>query len=279
MIKIILLDIDGTLTNSKKEITPKTKAALLKAEEQGCTLVLASGRPTKGLNRYVKELEMDKFGGILISYNGAMVTNIETKERYYQNLMNKDDAKALLHHLEQFKEAVPVLEENGYVITKDCFNNMIRYKGEDFNVLQYETRINDCLIHEVEDFDAYLDHDTPKVLLYGAPEYLRANFEDMKKGFEHLNSMFSAEFYYEFNKKGIDKTYAIKTVLIEKLGYKQEEMIAFGDAANDISMVSFAGIGVAMGNGMEELKAVADYITDDNNNDGIASALDKFLFK
>lgn len=277
MIKIILLDIDGTLTNSEKKITPKTRDALLKAQEEGCQLVLASGRPTKGLDRYVKELEMDKHNGLLISYNGAMVSNAETKEHYFENLMDPTRAKDLLHHLEQFKEAVPILEEYGLVISKDCFNNTIKYKGEDFNVLKYEARMNNCIIREVEDFDEYLDHKTPKVLVYGAPEYLRANYMKMKEGFEDLNSMFSAEFYYEFTNKGIDKTFAIKEVLVNKLGFKQEEMIAFGDAGNDISMVSFAGIGVAMGNAMEELKEVADYITDDNDHDGIASALEKYL--
>lgn len=277
MIKTILLDIDGTLTNSKKEITPLTKQKLLEAQEKGCQLVLASGRPTKGLDRYVKELEMDKHNGLLISYNGARVTNAQTGEEYFKNFIDPERVKPLLHHLEKFDGIECVLEENGYVITKDCFKNTIEYKGKPFGVLEYEARMISCPIMEVEDFDTYLDHETPKVLTYGNPEYLRAHFEEFKEGFEDLNSMFSADFYFEFTNKGIDKTKAIKTVLVEQLGLKQEEMIAFGDAANDISMVSFAGIGVAMGNSQPELLAVADEVTDDNDHDGIAKTLEKYL--
>ena len=277
MIKVILLDIDGTLTNSKKQITPKTREALLKAQENGCVLVLASGRPTQGLNRYVKELEMDKNNGILISYNGALASNAETREVYFKNLMPKDIAKKLIKHLKEFNDHGIVSEEDTYVITEDCFKNTINYKNEKFGVLEYETRMNNCLIKEVRNLEDYVDHDIAKILTYGNPEYLKENEKKMCEGFDNLSHMFTADFYFEFTNKGIDKTKAINESLVNVLGFKKEEMIAFGDAQNDKSMLEFAGIGVAMGNASDELKKIADYITDDNNSDGIASALDKFL--
>ena len=141
MIKTILLDIDGTLTNSKKEITPLTKKALLDAQEKGIKLCLASGRPTHGLAKLVFELKMDEYGGYLISYNGARVTNADTTEEYFSNFLNSDRAKELIKHLSRFDELVYVLEEDNYVITKDCFKNTIMYKDKPFNVLEYETRM------------------------------------------------------------------------------------------------------------------------------------------
>ena len=102
MIKVIVLDIDGTLTNSVKEISPLTRQALVKAQEKGYKLVLASGRPTIGLQKFVKELHLDENNGILISYNGAVVSNAQTKEVYFSNLLNKDRAIDLVKHLKKF---------------------------------------------------------------------------------------------------------------------------------------------------------------------------------
>lgn len=273
MIKVIVLDIDGTLTNSVKEITPFTRKALIKAQEKGYKLVLASGRPTIGLERYVKELKLDENEGILISYNGAVVSNAQTKEVYFSNLLNGQRAKELVTHLKKFQGLVPVLEEGEYIICEDCFNDTISYKGKPFKVLQYEARMNGMMIKEVRSLEDYLDHDTYKVLTYGSPEYLRTMQNKIAQGFDDINHMFSADFYYEFTAKNIDKLEAFKKVF----DYKQEEIMAFGDAGNDKSMIEYAGLGICMGNGQDEVKAVADYIADDNDHDGIAQALNMFL--
>ena len=84
--QIIVLDLDGTLTNSKKEITPKTKAALMKIQEEGKIVVLASGRPTPGILHLADELELQKYGGYILSYNGAKIINCKTKEIVYNNI-------------------------------------------------------------------------------------------------------------------------------------------------------------------------------------------------
>lgn len=93
---------------------------------------------------------------------------------------------------------------------------------------------------------------------------------------ESLNCMFTADFYFEFTAEGIDKAKALDTVLIP-MGYKKEEMIAFGDGHNDISMVKYAGIGVAMDNAVQELKNAADEVTLSNEEDGIAYTLSKYM--
>ncbi len=277
MIKTILLDIDGTLTNSKKEITPLTKQALLNAQEKGIKLCLASGRATHGLWNLAHELKMDEYDGYLISYNGARVTNANETKEYFSNFLNKDRARELIRHLSKFEELVYVLEEGNYVITKDCFNNTITYKDKPFNVLKYEARMNNLLIREEYDLLKYLDHDTPKVLTYASPEYLRANYQEMMDGFDDMNAVFSADFFFEFTNKGIDKGNVIKDVLSDKLGLKLEEMLAFGDAENDITMLKTVGLGVCMANGQDKAKEAADMICGDNDHDGIAYALEKII--
>ena len=116
-----------------------------------------------------------------------------------------------------------------------------------------------------------------KILTTSDPEYLQANYQEMMAPFKDtLSCMFTGPFYFEFTAQGIDKAKALDAVL-KPMGYKQEEMIAFGDGQNDASMVKYAGLGVAMANAVDELKEISQYITGSNDEDGIADALYKFI--
>ena len=240
--KAILLDIDGTLTNDQKEITPETKRILMKAQEQGIRLVIASGRPAKGIEKYGKMLEMDKHHGLFLCFNGAKVIDCQTGEVLVNTTMQQELVTQALQHLKQF-----------------------------------DVRMNNYLLKEVSDLASYVDFPLNKILVVGQPEYLRENCKAISAPFEgKLSMMFSANFFYEMTSQGIDKGAALKSAL-DKLGIEAKDCIAFGDAGNDITMLQFAGVGVAMANAQDEVKAVADYITDDNNHDGIAKALVKYI--
>lgn len=275
-IRLILLDIDGTLTNSRKEITPRTKEILLKAQASGITLALSSGRPENGLYKFARELEMDTHNGLFICYNGARVLNCQTGEVYFNQAMSIEEGKAVLRHLKNF-DAVPIINKDKYMYVEDVFNSHIDYDGEKFNVLSYEVRGNGFMLCEKQDLEDFADFELNKILTYASPEYLALHYKEMAAPFEgRLNMMFTSPFYYEYTALGIDKAKAIETALIP-LGYKKENMIAFGDAQNDISMLKLAGIGVAMGNAVDEVKAIADEVTTSNNDDGIAVVLEKHL--
>ena len=130
---------------------------------------------------------------------------------------------------------------------------------------------------EKDDLAAFADYPLNKILTAGEPEYLKAHYKEMMEPFKDtLNCMFTADFYFEFTAKGIDKAKALDSVLIP-MGYKKEEMIAFGDGHNDASMVKYAGIGVAMANAVDDLKAIANEITLSNEEDGIAYTLSKYI--
>jgi len=276
MIKVILLDIDGTLTNDEKIITPKTRDALLKAQKSGVRLALASGRPEKGLYKFARELEMDKNHGIFICYNGARVVDCQTGELLFSNPISVEQAKAVLENIKKF-EVTPIIAKGDYMFTDNVFGCTIDWKGKPFNIVEYECRGNGYLLCEKADMAEFIDFPVEKIMTAGDPAYLKAHYKEMQAPFiNDLNCMFTADWYYEYTAKGIDKATAIDFAF-KKLGITSEEMIAFGDAQNDISMLKYVGIGVAMGNSTAEVKAIADEITLDNNNDGIAESLYKHL--
>ena len=275
-IRTILLDIDGTLTNSKKKITKKTRHALIQAQKHGIMLVLASGRPEKGLERFAKELEMDLYGGLLCCYNGARIVDQKSKEVLFDQALTVEEGKAVLSHLKNFS-VVPMVAKGDYMYVPNVFNNTIIYKGKPFGVMEYEARGNGFLLAEAADMEDFCDFPIHKILTFGEPEYLKANFEAMRAPFKgKVNSMFTADFYYEYTAMGIDKAKALATAF-ERLGIERDEIMAFGDAENDITMLMYAGIGVAMGNASQACKEAADEVTASNDEDGIYESLLKHM--
>lgn len=275
-IKAILLDIDGTLTDSSKHITPLTKQALMTAQEYGIRLVIASGRPSKGIFQYGDQLDMRVHGGIFVCYNGARVVDCETGNVLVDVTIPKEMTKEVLKHLKKF-DVRPVITHGSHMVVEDVYNCMVKDGDRTFNVIEYESRMNGYRLMEVEDLESFTDFPVNKILTAGDSDYLQAHYQEMREPFEgKLSMMFTANFYYEFTALGVDKGKAL-TEAMSQLDIKPEECIAFGDAENDISMLKYAGIGVAMGNATQPVKDIADEITDDNNHDGIAKSLAKHI--
>ncbi len=275
---LIIMDIDGTLTNSEKKITPKTRAALLAAQEQGARLILASGRPVSGMQDFAKELAMDKHHGLLVSYNGAVVTDCESGEVLFNQTMTVEEGKAVLEHVKQF-DVIPMISKDDYMYVNNVYHNMIHWErgNQDINIIEYESRGGKYLLAEKRDLAAFADFPLNKILLAGSSDYLAEHYKEIAAPFEgKLSSMFTADFYYEFTAKGIDKAKALDTVLAP-LGYQPEDMIAFGDGQNDASMLTYAGTAVAMENAVQELKDIADIVTLSNDEDGIAETLKDYF--
>lgn len=276
-IKVIMMDVDGTLTNSQKKISPKTKEALLKAQKAGAILILASGRPTSGLRDFEQELQMDKNHGLLVCYNGSKVVDCETNEVLFNQAMSVSEGKAVLEHMKKFDRVRPMIDKGEYMYVNNVYDNMITLNGKPFNVMEYESRGGKYKLCEVDDLAEFLDYEINKILTFGDPEYLQDNYKEMMAPFDgKLSCMFTGPFYFEFTAMGIDKAKALDAVL-KPLGYTQDEMIAFGDGQNDASMVNYAGIGVAMANAVDELKAIAQDVTLSNDEDGIAESLYKYM--
>ena len=276
MKKVIIMDIDGTLTNEEKVITPKTKEKLLQLQSEGAVLVLASGRPDRGLIDFIEELEMDKHHGIIVAFNGAKVIDCQTKEVLFNQAMSVEMCQKVLNHMKKF-DVRPMVYKDDYIYVNDVYNNIVHVWNRELNVMKYEANIGKYKLCEIDDLEKFADYPMNKILTTGEPDYLQENYKAMMEPFKDtLNCVFTAPMYFEFTAKGIDKANAIRLSLLP-LGYTKDDMIAFGDAENDKTMIEYAGIGVAMGNATKELKDVADFVTLSNDEDGIAYALQKLL--
>jgi len=275
-VKAIILDIDGTLLNHAKVITERTKKALMNAQAKGIKVVLASGRPTRGMMKLVHELEMDKHHGLVVSYNGASVMDCETNEIIYNQAMSIDEAKAVLKHMKNF-DVMPMFGVGDTMMVDNVYGNEISWNGRTWNAVEYEARGNDYRLCEPEHLWYAVEAPVNKILVAGDPQYLLNHYKAMAEPFVgKLNSMFTAAFYYEYTANGIDKANALHESLV-KMGIEAHETIAFGDGHNDLSIIKFAGLGVAMANAVEDLKQAADEITLSNDEDGIAVIVERYL--
>jgi hypothetical protein len=188
--------------------------------------------------------------------------------------MTVEEGKAILEHMKHFDQLYPMIDHGEYMYVNDAYS-MIHYQ-KDYHVVQKEAHGNNYNVCEVDDLAAFVDFPLNKILTAATPEYLQAHYEEMYEPFkDRVNGMFTSPFYFEFTAKEIDKAKALDTVL-RPMGYVPEELMAFGDGQNDKSMLQYAGVGVAMGNAVQELKDAADEITVTCDEDGIAATLEKY---
>lgn len=275
-IKAIILDLDGTLLTSQKKISQPTKNALIQAQEKGIKLVLASGRPTTGMLAVAEELEMAKHHGLLVSYNGAKVIDCQTNETLFSRGMTVAEGKAVLEHMKQFDVRV-MIDKGDYMYVNDVYNQRLSFQGGEIDIIEYEARGGNYLLCEQRDLAAFLDYELSKILTAGQPDYLVAHHKEMMAPFEgELMGMFTADVYFEFTAKGVDKAKALEAVLLP-MGIQPSEMMAVGDGHNDRSMLEYAGVSVAMENAVPELKELASHVTLSNDQDGIAHILNELL--
>ena len=260
--RAIALDLDGTLTNHDKVVTPRTRQALLQAESKGAIIILASGRPTYGIVPVAECLELEKRGGYILSYNGGNIVNAKTGEKLFSQFL--PDA------------VIPIL----YKYAKEKNHALLGYAGNeiitempDDQYVKEESRINKMNIRKVDNLlDALEPHPT-KLLMTGDPtDMIKAEEELVEILGEKMDIFRSAPFFLELVPKGIDKAQSLLR-LLSKINLTPADLMAFGDGYNDLSMLKLASVGVAMANAAPEVRADADYVTLSNEEDGVAEAL------
>lgn len=264
--QMLVLDIDGTLTNSQKEISPETLSALLEIQQAGYKVVLASGRPTPGIRPIAKQLQLETYGNYILSFNGAKIINCRSNEVIYQKVLPKKIIPELYH--EAISEGVGIITyENDCVIAGT----------EPDSYMELEAKINGIPIRKVENFIDYVTFDVNKCLMTGEPEHLEKVEMKMKRKFNGLINVFRSEpFFLELMPQNVDKAHSLSH-LLGSLGLTADEMICCGDGFNDISMLEYAGLGVAMANAQELVKQASDYVTSSNDENGILQVIQRFL--
>lgn len=265
MYQLIAVDMDGTLLKEDKTISDRTKKAIRGAIDKGVKVVLASGRPIEGLNRYLEELDLISPNDYVMSFNGSVIQNTETKQIISKNILTGKDLKKLYRLSKEIGVNIHAFTKKGCVTP-----SMNEYT-------QVEGRINGIEVYEIDYETISEDEDVIKVMFIDPEPILEEAIKRIPASFyEEYTIVRSAPFFLEFLNKASSKGTGIKA-LGDYLGIPKENIICIGDAGNDIDMIEFAGLGVAMGNAFEEVKKVADYITLTNEEEGVAHVIEKFI--
>lgn len=265
--KLLILDIDGTLTNSKKEITPATQAALLETQKAGTRIVLATGRPVHGVQWIADALHLQEYGGFTLCFNGARIEDVSSGRILYQQKLSDSYIAPLYEY---------ALQHNIGLVT---------YEGEDVVTgtridpyMEKEASLNHMKLRTVENFPEYVQFPVNKCL-FTAPVDTAPQFEkELADLYGTDLSIYRSEpFFIEVMPQGVDKAASLKH-LFEALHIDRSEAVACGDGFNDRSMIEYAGVGVAMANAQEPIKQVADYVTDRNNDeDGLVEVIERYF--
>ncbi len=264
--RMLVLDLDDTLLRDDYSISEKNKQRLKQAQEAGILVVLASGRPTQAMMKYAEELELKKYNSYLISYNGAIITDLKDNTSIFEQTLNKQE----IHDLYDYSK----LNDLHIITYKD---NQILTESES-EYIDIEKDLTGLPINKVSNFKAAINQSAVKCILLDDPVRLK-NFEPhLKASKKDLSVAISKPFFLEVMPQGIDKAASIDR-LAQRLNIKQHEIIAVGNAGNDLTMVEYAGLGIWVDNVSTELRSKADYIVASNNNDGVAEVVEKFILK
>ena len=260
--KLVAVDIDGTLLNSQGIITEKTVNSIQRAVEKGVIFTICTGRPIQGVERFNSILNLD---APFITYNGAMIVMGKSKEILFEQGLSTEGARCILNWGKKLKTTIIVWSNNKLYV------NELNERVHDYKQL---STVEPILIENEEDM---IQNGITKILWYDNVEKINYYLNVLKdKLGEGVSYYTSKPTFLEFVDKRVSKAVAMEK-LGSHFGIKSEEMIAIGDGFNDLPMIEYAGLGVAMGNSLEIIKERADYVTFSNDEDGIAHVLDKFI--
>ena len=263
--RILAIDVDGTLQNSKKQITPHTRETIIRVQEQGMKVVISSGRPTYGIAPPAEDLELERFGGYVLAFNGGEITEWATRRKMYEETL---PSKYLPYIYKRVKENgfEILIYHDDHIVTEDANNEYAMFSSSR----------NRMTIQQVDSFLDAITYPVHKCLIVGNPERLEVFEAKMKDEIGgELNICRSEPFFMEVTPPHIDKAKCL-AILLDKINVPREELIALGDGFNDKSMIEYAGLGIAMGNAQQPVKDAADFVTLTNDEDGVAYAIEKF---
>lgn len=265
--RLLALDLDDTLLREDLTISDRTRLTLIRAQEEGTTLVLASGRPTGSIWPYARQLDLPRFGGFIVGFNGAEVTDCATGQVVFQKSLTRDE----VHEVYRLSRAhgLSVLSYQGEAIVTP----------EASPWADIERKLTGLDLVVTPDFEAQMDGPAVKAILVQEPEVLREAKEVLTPVLgDRLNLAISKPFFLEVTARGVDKGRTLGQ-LADRLGLTADQAMAVGDSYNDLGMLEWAGLGVCMANGPAEVRSRADVVTTSNLEDGVAAAVQRYLLK
>ncbi|KRQ88016.1 putative phosphatase YwpJ [Caloramator mitchellensis] len=267
--KMIAMDMDGTLLNSKKEITERTKLALKKADEKGVKLVVCTGRIFTSALYYANLIGTK---APIIASNGAYIREKDNNNVIYEKALDKDYVEKIVIKAEGFGFYPHIFT------TETIYSKKLIYSSKNYTLwnekMPKEERVKIKIVDDL--IEIAKKHDILKIVvmsddvekLFKLKQIIKDNFE--------VSVFSSFDNNFEVMARDISKGNAVK-VLADFYGFNLEEVVCIGDNENDISMIQYAGLGVAMANATEELKSVADLIIDSNDNEGVAKFIEEYI--
>lgn len=268
MYKALALDLDGTLTNSNKEITLKTKETLFKAMDKGVKVILASGRPVIGITKIARELELYERGGYIMAFNGGEIIDCKSGETVKKLTVAAECVNDICAEAKRARCTALTYSNSEIVAQSDTDPYVLKEKkcvGAD--------------VRAVEDLAKFVNYPTPKFLIVGEHEKLVSAEKALKEKYaDKLNIFYSESYFLEICPMGVSKKDGLKA-LCAHMGIDKEELMACGDGLNDMPMLEFAGLSVAMANSYPDVLKYADCITLSNDEDGVAAAVEKFILR
>lgn len=288
MYKLVAIDLDGTMLNSYGMVTENTKKAIKDTINKGTEVIIASGRPIDSIKTIAKEIGSENY---FIAGNGALIYDIKKDEIIYEKFMNKQKVLEIIKICEENSIAYNIYTEKT-IIAKGLKYNVLYYYKE--NLKKEESKkTNITIVEDVYEYIKSLENekflkitvcDKTKSVFNSIIRKLRT-VEDIdvldvlhmsrkmiKQGTEDV----PIEYYYtEISLKDVDKWNAIE-YLAEKMNISRDEIIAIGDNINDKEMIENAKVGIAMGQSTPVITEIADFVTTNNNEDGVAKALEKY---
>ncbi|MDE6408591.1 MAG: Cof-type HAD-IIB family hydrolase [Anaeroplasmataceae bacterium] len=268
MIKLCTIDLDGTLFDNQKRISDENKQAIWNAKNNGCKIVIATGRPYHGVLPVLKELNLISENDYVICYNGAKVFNTKNLEIIFSSTISGKTIKELYDESKRLNTYFHAFKKNEDLIT-DIHNPYT----------DVEVRINKIMDHIVQFQDIRDEEEFLKCMMVGEDSCVTSAMKDLNpKYYEEYSVVRSSPIFLEFLNKKTNKGTALEA-LAKYLNILPSETMAIGDAGNDLAMIEKAGIGVAMENSFKEVKKVANFITTSNEDSGVAKALNRFVNK
>ena len=288
MYKLVAIDLDGTMLNSYGMVTENTKQVIKNTINKGTEVIIASGRPIDSIKTIAKEIGSEKY---FIAGNGALIYDIKKDEIIYEKFMNKQKVLEIIKICEENSIAYNIYTEKT-IIAKGLKYNVLYYYKENLKK-EENKKTNITIVEDVYEYIKNLENekflkitvcDETKSVFNSIIRKLRT-VEDIdvldvlhmsrkmiKQGTEDV----PIEYYYtEISLKDVDKWKAIE-YLANKMNISKDEIIAIGDNINDKEMIENAKVGIAMGQSTPVITEIADFVTTNNNEDGVAKALEKY---
>lgn len=267
-IKLVAVDIDGTLLTNDRKVTPEVFEAVQEAKKQGVKVIIATGRPIPGVQPLLNELNLREEGDYVITFNGGLVQDTSTGENIITETMTYEDYLDI-----EFLSRK--LDVHMHAITKKGIYTANRNIGK--YTVHESSLVNMPIFYRTP--EEMGDKEIIKMMFIDEPEILDAAIKKIpQEFFDKYTIVKSTPFYLEFMNKKASKGNAIKH-LAEKMGLIPDQTMAIGDAENDRAMLEAVGNPVVMENGTPELKEIAKYITKSNEESGVAHALREWVLK